>query len=128
MGTDALSNMENEVLGLMQSTQRKYFPELTGLVFQVEKRADIDGVAMRVVMGTPIKVFLYYDDDRVLEYRYRFGLIPIIGHELAHLINPVDPEQVLAERLPGEMVKLWVELRQAGLALCSMDAHITEGG
>ena len=113
---------ELEILALMESVQRKYFPELTDISFEIEKKEDVGGVAMQVVIGTPIKVFLYYDDDRVLTPRYRWGLVPIIAHECAHLVNPVDPEQVLAERLPKPMIDLWIELRRMGAATCSMDA------
>ena len=119
-----MTNAETEIRSLMQSTQLKYFPELDPPIFQIEKQ-DIDGdrmVMMRVVFDTPAKVFLYYNDNRVLEHRYRMGLVPIIAHELAHLIDPVNPERVLAERLPEPMVRLWAELRKAGLAQCSMDA------
>ena len=113
---------ENEVRGLMRSTQCKYFPTLASCVFQIEQRPDLDGVVdMRVVFGVPVKITLYYGDPRVLDPRYRMGLVPVIAHELAHLIDPVDPERVMAERLPEPMVLLWAGLREAGLAKCSMD-------
>ena len=113
---------EDEVRSMMRSVQLKYFPELTDCVFQIEKK-DCDGVEMRVVFGVPVEVFLYYGDDRVLEPKYRMGLVPVIGHELAHLIDPVDPDRILRERLPAPVVKLWEELRAAGWAQCSMDAQ-----
>lgn len=117
-----MTNAEDEIRSLMRSTQLRYFPELDYLVFQIEKKPDVDGILMRAIFGAPVKVFLYYNDDRVLGYKYRMGLVPIIAHELAHLINPVDPEQVLAERLPEQMVRLWAELREAGVAACSMNS------
>jgi len=49
------------------------------------------------------------------------GLVPIIAHELGHLIDPVNPDQVVAERLPVRMVKLWDKLRRTEVAQCSMD-------
>ena len=120
-----MTNAETEILSLMHSTQLKYFPELDPPIFRVEKQ-EINGdrmVMMRVVISAPpAEIFLYYNDDEVLEHRYRMGLVPIIAHELAHLIDPVDPERILAERLPEPMVRLWAELRKAGLAQCSMDA------
>lgn len=116
-----MTNSESEIYSLMQSTQLKYFPELDSLVFQIEKRLDVDGVMMRVIFDNPAKMFFYYDDDRVLDYKYRMGLVPVIAHELAHLISPVDPEEVMRKRLPAPMMQLWEELRKAGLALCSMD-------
>jgi len=112
---------EDEIISLMRSVQRKYFPELADPVFLIEKRLDLDGVEMRVVFGAPVKVYLYYSDSRVLETKYRMGLVPIICHELAHLIDPVNPERVMAERLPEPMVRLWSELRKTGGAVCSMD-------
>ena len=115
-----MNNAEDEILSLMKSTQKKYFSELTNCVFQIKKK-DCDGVEMRVVFGMPVKIFLYYSDDRILETKYRMGLVPVISHELSHLIDPVDPERVMAERLPEPMVRLWTELREAGLAQCSMD-------
>ena len=117
-----MTNAENEILSLMESVRQKYFSELTDLAFEIEKKLDVGGVAMRVIIGSPIRICLYYDDDRVLTPRYRFGLIPIISHECAHLVNPVDPEQILVERLPKAMVELWLELREAGLAVCSMNS------
>lgn len=115
-------SLENEVRELMRSVQAKYFPDLADCAFRVEERLDFDGVAMRVIFGAPARVCLYYSDSRVLETKYRMGLVPVIAHELAHLIDPVDPERILAERLPEPMVQLWAELREAGLAICSMDA------
>jgi len=115
-----IKRAEDEVRSLMRSVQLKYFSELTDCIFQIKKK-DCDGVAMRVVFGAPVKIFLYYSDDKILETKYRMGLVPIIAHELGHLIDPVDPERVMAERLPEPMVRLWTELREAGLAQCSMD-------
>jgi len=112
---------KDEVLSLMRDVQTRYFPELQCL-FEIEGRADIDGVEMRVVFGAPATVYLYYSDDRILSYQYRAGLIPVIAHELAHIISLVNPDRVLSERLPEPMVKLWLELRGEGLAVCSADA------
>lgn len=117
-------SLENEVLELMRSVQVKYFPDLADCVFQVEERLDFDGVAMRVIFGAPARVCLYYSDSRVLETKYRMGLVPVISHELAHLIDPVDPERVLAERLPTSMMQLWEALIDEGLAVCSMASKL----
>jgi len=116
-----MANAEEEIRSLMRSVQLKYFPELTDCTFQVEKQSGLDGVEMRVTFGVPTKVFLYYGDDRVLETKYRMGLVPVIAHELGHLVNPVDPEQAMRERLPAPMMQLWEALRDEGLAVCSMD-------
>lgn len=110
---------EDEILSLMRDVQARYFPELQCL-FEIEGRADIDGVEMRVVFGAPATVYLYYSDDRVLSYQYRAGLVPVIAHELGHVINPVNPESELRKRLPEPMVRLWEELLSEGLAVCSM--------
>ena len=124
-----MTQAEDEICELMKSTQRRCFPELTNCVFQVEKR-DIDGVEMRVVFNTPAKVFLYYGDNRVLETKYRMGLIPIIAHELGHLVDPVDPERVMEERLPASVMELWGYLCDEGYAACSMSSKHkhTRGG
>lgn len=123
-----MTDAESEIYSLMQSTQRRYFPELDDLVFLIEKRPGINGVAMRVEFDSPARVSFYYDDDRVLSYKYRMGLVPVIGHELAHLISPVDPEEVMRKRLPASMMQLWEALREEGLAVCSMDSRVAEGG
>ena len=127
-----MATSEGEVLALMSSVQGKYFPELTDCVFQIERVAigldDIDiGVEMQVIFGSPMKVTLRYSDSRVVGTQYRIGLVPIIAHELAHIISPIDPEQVMAERLPLPIIKLWQELREAGLANCSMDMKNEKG-
>jgi len=109
---------ETEVLQAMQSTQIKYFPELN-VTFRLVKD-EIEGVAASAISGSELSIELRYSDNKVLEHRYRMGLVPIIAHELAHFINPVDPDKVLTERLPPEMVKLWLELIEAGYASCSM--------
>jgi len=113
---------KDEVLSLMRDVQTRYFPELQCL-FEIEGRADIDGVEMRVVFGAPATVYLYYSDDRILSYQYRAGLIPVIAHELAHIISPVDPEAIMKKRLPEPMMNLWLQLRERGHAQCSMDAR-----
>ena len=120
LATERNASAEDEVLSLMESTRAKYFSDLD-VVFQIEKRPDIDGIYARLVIDSPTKVLIYYSDERVLEHRYRMGLVPIVSHELAHLINPVDPERAMAGRLPEPMMLLWNELREQGLALCSMD-------
>ena len=121
LSTGSVMNKEDEVLQLMESTRAKYFSELNRITFQIEKNSNIKGIAIRVIFGSFIKILLYYSDDRVLNLKYRMGLVPVIGHELAHLIDPVNPERVMAERLPVPMMQLWNELREAGLAQCSMD-------
>jgi len=112
----------DEVLSLMESTRVWFFSDLNDIAFRIEKTLNIDGVTGVVIFGSPTQIILYYSDDRVLEPRYRMGLVPLISHELAHLIDPVDPERVVAERLPKAMIQLWAKLREAGLARCSMDA------
>ena len=115
-----MSNV-SEMLSLMESTRAKFFSELD-VVFQLEKRPELDGEAMQVVFGSPIKIILHYGNDKVLEHKYRMGLVLLISHELGHIINPVDPEQTMAGRLPEPMIQLWSEMRKEGLALCSLDA------
>jgi len=113
---------ELEVLELMRSVQRKYFPSCTRVSFCLYRDASVTGVAARVKYGAYPEIDLYYNDLRVLEPDYRMGLVPVVAHELAHLIDPVDPDRILAERLPTAMVALWKELKEAGEAVCSMDA------
>lgn len=111
---------EMAVLELMKSVQERYFPELVGVTFNVCQDGSIDGVHGRAVFGHMMEVVLYYSDARILQPCYRMGLVPIVAHELAHYVDPVDPERILEERLPSEMVRLWKELVDAGLASCSM--------
>ena len=111
----------NEVLELMRSVQVEYFPELADCIFHVEKQLGINDVAMRVVFGKPINIYLYYSDARVLSDQYRAGLIPVIAHEFAHVLNLADPEQVMSERLPASLVTLWRKLKGTGDVVCSMD-------
>jgi len=113
---------EPEVLELMRSVQRKYFPSLADVAFCLEKDTAIDGVAAKIVFGKSPKITVYYSDDRIISSQYRAGLVPVVGHELAHLVDPVDPDRILAERLPASLVTLWQELREAGIAACSFDA------
>lgn len=114
-----MTDNELAVCEFMKSVCHRYFPELDGEVgFSVEK-TDHDAVEARALFVTP-HVVLHYGDDRVLEPRYRMGLVPVVSHELAHFVDPVDPERVMKERLPAPMMALWEELLQAGLAECSM--------
>ena len=112
----------HEVLELMHSVQVEYFPELTDCAFHVEKQLSIDGVAMRVVFSEPVNIYLYYSDARVLGDQCRAGLIPVIAHEFAHVLDLADPEQVMSERLPTSLVTLWRKLKETGDVTCSIDA------
>ena len=115
-----MANNEDEVLELMKSTQIRYFPDLPDCVFCIEHRPGLDGEHMRVAFDSPMVVTFYYGDARVLGTKYRMGLVPVICHELAHIINPVDPEQVMRERLPASVMELWGHLCDEGYATCSM--------
>jgi hypothetical protein len=113
---------ELEVLDLMQSIKDRYFPDLDGIQFEIAKDTDLDGVYGRAVFGE-MRVILYYSDGRILQPRYRMGLVPIVSHELSHFLDPVNPERVMRERLPREMTVLWEELVAEGHAICSMEAQ-----
>jgi|GEM_PF-6039959 len=100
--------MDNEVqvLDMAQSVLEKYFPELEGQIdFSIEK-GEGDSVAGRARFGIQ-EVIVTYGDGRILEPKYRWALVPLISHELAHLINPVDPDSVMRQRLPASLMGLW---------------------
>ena len=111
---------KTEIIALMKSVQTKYFPELTDVIYDVEPDHSFDGVMGRAIFGKIQEIVLHYSDERILEPKYRMGLVPVISHELAHYLNPVDPECVMRERLPPEMMVLWEELLNSGYAQCSM--------
>ncbi len=112
---------ETEIIALMESVRARYFPELQISSFEVVHDEGFDGVMGRAVFGRDAKVILHYGDKRVVEPKYRMGLVPVIAHELAHYMDPVDPERVMRERLPPEMMILWEELLENGYAKCSME-------
>ncbi len=111
---------ETEIVALMESVRARYFPELCISSFEVVHDEFFEGVMGRAVFGKDARVILHYGDLRVLEPRYRMGLVPVVAHELAHYVDPVDPERVMRERLPAEMMALWEELLGDGYAKCSM--------
>ena len=119
-----MTKNETEIIALMKSVQTKYFPELTEVIYDVvhDKR---EGVMGRAISGGVLKVVLHYSDECILEPNYCMGLVPVISHELAHYLNPVDPECVMRERLPPEMMVLWDELLKSGQAKCSMTIPLT---
>lgn len=115
-----MNDQETEISELMESVRCEYFPELEA-VFSVEKSESGDAVVGRAsVEKGELKVTLYYGDSRVFEPRYRMGLVPVIAHELAHFIDPVDPDRVVRKRLPKAMGQLWEQLLVEGAAQCSM--------
>jgi hypothetical protein len=111
---------ESDVVNSMISVQTRYFPELQGTLFEIVFDQSFDGVVGRALSGKVPKVILHYSDIRILEPAYRMGLVPVIAHELAHFIDPVDPERIMRERLPAPMMALWEELLKEGYAKCSM--------
>lgn len=104
----------------MKSVQAKYFPELEDISFEIMFDQLFDGVMGRAIFGKVPQVVLHYNDKRILEPKYRMGLVPIVAHELAHYLDPVDPERIMRERLPAPMMTVWNELLESGLAQCSM--------
>jgi hypothetical protein len=115
-----MDHNEMEVVAFMGSIRRKYFPELHEVFFEVVYDDSFEGVMGRALFGKTTKVILHYSNHSILEPRYRMGLVPVIAHELAHFIDPVDPERIMSERLPQEMMKIWEALIEAGHAKCSM--------
>lgn len=113
------ANNKAEVLAFMESVRQKYFSELS-VSFEIVFDEFFEGVMGRALSGKYPKVVLHYSDDRIIQPRYRMGLVPMIAHELAHYIDPVDPERIMHERLPVEMMHLWDELLREGYAKCSM--------
>ena len=118
-----MNKNEAEILMLMQSVRNKYFKDIENSIsFYVVKRADVQesvhGRMLYLADGS-IEIYLYYSDGRILEHQYRWGLVPIIAHELSHIINPVEPDIVLAERLPESIVRTWNEFKESGAVECS---------
>lgn len=118
MGTN-----EIEVINFMRSIKEKYFPELQISSFEVMFDQSFEGVMGRALFGKSPKVVLHYSDNRILEPNYRAGLIPIVVHELAHFIDPVNPERIMRERLPAPMMTLWDELLRSREAECSFSSQ-----
>lgn len=104
----------------MESVKDKYFPDLQLSSFEIMYDESFDGVMGRALFGKTPKIVLHYSDGRILDPRYRMGLVPVIAHELAHFIDPVDPERIMRERLPAPMMILWDDLLRSGFAQCSM--------
>jgi len=119
-----MNKKEQEVLASMTSIKEKYFSDLPGILFEIVFDISIDGIMGRAISGEPLKIVLHYSDNRVLEPKYRMGLVPLIAHELAHFINPVDPEWVMRERLPVAVMELWDNLLKEGYAKCSFGVDI----
>jgi hypothetical protein len=111
---------ELEIIIMMESIRKSYFPKLQISQFEVKFDASFEGVQGRAISGRGPKVILYYSDSRILEPRYRMGLVPVVAHELAHFVNPVDPESEMRKRLPAPMMQLWEELMMTGHAKCSL--------
>ena len=124
-----MNTNETETLAFMVSVRNKYFPDISKITFEVIHDKSRDGVMGSATFGKSPKVILHYSDDRIIQPCYRMGLVPVIAHELAHYIDPVDPERIMRERLPTEMMTLWKELFEAGYAKCSMTtAHPIKKG
>ena len=115
-----MTDNELEVVAFMESVRNKYFPELQGISFEVVYDDSFEGVMGRALFGKTTKVILHYSNSSILEPKYRLGLVPIIAHELAHFIDPVDPERIMSKCLPPEMMKIWEALLEAGHAKCSL--------
>ena len=117
-----MTQNEVEVLMLMQSVKNKYFKDIQiPITFHIEKYSDTDSICARVLFlrDGKTEIWLYYNDDRVLEHHYRWGLVPIICHELSHIINPVEPDLILKDRLPENLVKAWENIKESGTVKCS---------
>ena len=112
-----MTQNEIEVLFLMESTKNKYFKDIQmPITFHILKEDSSYSIRGRILYlsGGVAELWLYYNDDTVLEHRYRWGLVPIIAHELSHIINPVSPDDVMAERLPEKIVQIWQEMKDSG--------------
>jgi hypothetical protein len=102
----SLMDESSQVVDLANSILEKYFPELKNQVnFRLEE-GEGDSVSGRARLGL-MDVVITYGDGRVLQPKYRFALVPLIAHELAHLINPVAPEDAMRKRLPAAIMTLW---------------------
>lgn len=111
---------KKDIIAFMASVGKAYFPEIQGVIFEVVRDETFEGVMGQALFGKTPKVILHYNDRRIMEPRYRLGLVPLIAHELAHYIDPVDPERVMRDRLPVPMMALWEELLKEGYAKCSL--------
>jgi len=121
-----MSTNEAEIIAFMESVRQKYFPELQEVVFEVVFDKSFEGVMGRALFGNSPKVILHYSDTRILEPEYRMGLVPVIAHELAHYIDPVNPERIMRDRLPASMMALWEGLLKEGYAKCSLENERSE--
>ena len=121
-----MTQNEIECFMLMESIKNKYFKDIRMPVsFHIQKELGPDCVYGRVLFlaGGEVEIWLYYNDDRVLEHRFRWGLVPIVAHELAHIINPVEPDLILKQRLPENLVKAWDVMKESGQVKCSFGAE-----
>ena len=115
---------ELETINAMRSVQQRYFPELQNVVFDVVYDKLFDGVSGQAIFGGIPRVVLHYSEPRIISPNYRMGLIPVIAHELAHYIDPANPERIMHNRLPIPMMTLWEEFLKAGYAKCSSSTEL----
>lgn len=116
-------DLEQELLRVARSVQKAYYPEFSDSKIEYDLQhgpAGETGVSCRMVVLTGgCRLECLYSDPRLLEYKYRPAWSLIFAHEFSHLVNPVDPEAVMRERLPPLLADLWERLLDAGLGVCS---------
>jgi len=115
-----MTKNEQEIVALAQRVHEQYFSDITEVItFECQYRNGV-AVAGQVLFQRPVKINLFYGVSWVIEPRYHGGWIPVIAHELAHLVNRADPESAMAERLPKNTMVIWRALQKTGEAECSI--------
>lgn len=92
------------------------FPELKDVELMVEESQELAGAEGR--LGNRRVVILYV--PKILKDKPKC-LVPIIYHELSHMIDKENPDKVFFERADEDSKRLWILLQNAKALNCQIE-------
>ncbi len=92
------------------------FPELKDVNLIVEKSEELAGAEGRI--GNKRVVILFV--PKILKDKPK-SLVPIIYHELSHMVNKENPDKVFFERADEDSKRLWKLLQNAKTISCKVE-------
>ena len=109
---------ELETILLMKTIKNIYFKDIkVPIEFFLQKNLEgkdaIFGRTLYFGSGNH-EIHITYNNRKIIDNKHRNGLIPIVAHLLSQTINPVDPDGLMAERLPEKIVQIWQEMKESG--------------
>ena len=101
-----------------------YFPELQGRErsIEIEFVSDSFGAKSEIRPSpySPIRISLRLPYGFDLDLLNTSGMKAVISHELAHYLNPYNPDGLMKKRIPESWWEIWERLKELGEGRCEV--------